>query len=613
VARSSFGAGQLVVWGSAPRDTRVDVDGVEIPALYHVGGLRSTVNSDLVRSIDLAPGAYGAAYGRGLGGLVRIETRQLPEEGTHGYVAADAIDGSAMLSGQSGKLRYGVAGRMSWLDRLLPLVTSSDIGDYFPIPRYWDAQAKLSWELGQDEQLEGTVLSSFDRLRRTIPSADPLRKRTETNDSSFWRGLVRYSRILPDGASLSITPSIGVDHNLTESQFGAVPTRVDSTSWRLGLRGSYRRRVAPSTTLSLGVDALSTPTSVSRIGSFNLPPREGDIFVFGQPPGDDVSADKWTTHVADLGPYLFAEIALGSVTLTPGLRADAFLLEGSRLTPKIGLTPVLGFSDVYFTVDPRFTASWRASPRLAFNLSLGLYHQAPEAEDLSAVFGNPTLTPQRAFHSSAGASLRLTPTLTLETVGFFKRLDDLIVRNALPTPPRARALVQEGTGLSYGAQLLLRQELLNNFFGWVTYSISRSERTDHPGGTARLFDYDQTHMLGIVASYEWRGVTLGARFRASTGVPRTAVVSSFYDSRDDVFQPIFGAHNGIRVPGFLQLDLRIERAFAFRRTKLNVFLDVQNVTNRSNAEEIAYSYDYSARKYITGLPTLAVLGARLEL
>jgi hypothetical protein len=91
------------------------------------------------------------------------------------------------------------------------------------------------------------------------------------------------------------------------------------------------------------------------------------------------------------------------------------------------------------------------------------------------------------------------------------------------------------------------------------------------------------------------------------------VVSSFYDSRDDVFQPIFGAHNGIRVPGFLQLDLRIERAFAFQRTKLNVFLDVQNVTNRSNAEEIAYSYDYSARKYITGLPTLAVLGARLEL
>src|SRR5204863_8674955 len=73
VGRSSFGSGQLIVWGSSPQETRVVVDGVEIPALYHVGGLRSTVNADLVKSIDLSPGAYGAEYGRGLGGLVRVE------------------------------------------------------------------------------------------------------------------------------------------------------------------------------------------------------------------------------------------------------------------------------------------------------------------------------------------------------------------------------------------------------------------------------------------------------------------------------------------------------------------------------------------------------------
>ena len=60
VGRSSFGSGQLIVWGSSPKETVVNVDGVEIPALYHVGGLRSTINADLVRSIDLSPGSYGA-------------------------------------------------------------------------------------------------------------------------------------------------------------------------------------------------------------------------------------------------------------------------------------------------------------------------------------------------------------------------------------------------------------------------------------------------------------------------------------------------------------------------------------------------------------------------
>jgi hypothetical protein len=39
-----------------------------------------------------------------------------------------------------------------------------------------------------------------------------------------------------------------------------------------------------------------------------------------------------------------------------------------------------------------------------------------------------------------------------------------------------------------------------------------------------------------------------------------------------------------------------------------VYLDVQNVTNHANAEEIVYSFDYRKKAYITGLPTLPVLG-----
>ncbi|MFT3769966.1 MAG: TonB family protein [Minicystis sp.] len=63
VARAATGSGALVVWGAAPQDTRVYVDGVRIPLLYHGGGVRATVNSDMVRSIDLIPGGYGPEYG----------------------------------------------------------------------------------------------------------------------------------------------------------------------------------------------------------------------------------------------------------------------------------------------------------------------------------------------------------------------------------------------------------------------------------------------------------------------------------------------------------------------------------------------------------------------
>src|SRR5262249_10927413 len=70
VARAPFGLGLLIVWGSAPADTRTYVDGVYIPTLYHFGGLRSTLNSDMIQSLDFLPGGYSVDHGLGLGGVV---------------------------------------------------------------------------------------------------------------------------------------------------------------------------------------------------------------------------------------------------------------------------------------------------------------------------------------------------------------------------------------------------------------------------------------------------------------------------------------------------------------------------------------------------------------
>ena len=43
------------------------------------------------------------------------------------------------------------------------------------------------------------------------------------------------------------------------------------------------------------------------------------------------------------------------------------------------------------------------------------------------------------------------------------------------------------------------------------------------------------------------------------------------------------------------------------------YLEIQNLTNRANAEEIIYSADFSQQSYLTGLPLLVIAGARFEL
>jgi len=175
----------------------------------------------------------------------------------------------------------------------------------------------------------------------------------------------------------------------------------------------------------------------------------------------------------------------------------------------------------------------------------------------------------------------------------------------------AGALVQDGSGRSYGAQLLVRAAPWRGLSGWLSYTGGRSERRDHPGSPWRLFDYDQTHILTLVADYTFRHWSFGTRLRWATGFPRTPVVGGYFDARDNRYDPLFGAQNAIRIPDFVQLDLRAEYAFVWSRATLRLYLDVQNVTYRRNAEELAYSADYAQRGAITGLPTLAVLGARV--
>ncbi|HTJ41010.1 MAG TPA: TonB-dependent receptor [Kofleriaceae bacterium] len=614
VGRSAFGSGALIVWGSAPKDTRVYVDGVEIPALYHGGGLRSTMSSDLVKSIDLSPGAYGADYGRGLGGLVKVETRNLAK-GTHVVAAADVIDATAMISTTpSSRVKLGAAGRYSYLDRTLQAVTSQDVGDFVPIPRYYDAQGIAQVDLAKDEGVTLLGLVSDDQLDRTIPSDDPSAVRKEKTHTKFWRALAEYKQLFPDGASFTVTPSVGVDTSEIVSSFGAVPTEIHTTSDRYAMRGAYRRKVHATTTLTLGLDGLVTHTRVRRAGSITLPAREGDITVFGQPPGAQVNADEWTINELGVAPYAVAQIKTGDLELVPGVRLEPMVVDGTRALPLVGRAPERGFRRVDWEFDPRIAATYALGKRLSLRAGAGLYHQPADPEDLSAVFGNPMLTPSSAAHAVLGGAYKLRPTLTLELTGFGKYLWDLPARSELPTPALAQALDQDGVGRSYGGQVLLRQELVKGFFGWITYSLIRSERRDHPDRDWRLFDYDQTHVLGVLASYQiGHGFEVGGRFRYTSGVPRTPVVDAYYDGNADQYDPIFGAQNSIRVPSFYQLDLRVERTITRPSWRLNVFLDVQNVTNRANPEEIIYNDDFSRRGYITGLPTLAVLGARLEL
>ena len=86
-----------------------------------------------------------------------------------------------------------------------------------------------------------------------------------------------------------------------------------------------------------------------------------------------------------------------------------------------------------------------------------------------------------------------------------------------------------------------------------------------------------------------------------------------YDVANDRYEPLFGPQNSVRLPAYFELDLRVDRRFRLGQAAvLHLYLELDNVTFRKNAEEIVYDHLYSKKSYVTGVPPLALLGGRLE-
>jgi hypothetical protein len=104
----------------------------------------------------------------------------------------------------------------------------------------------------------------------------------------------------------------------------------------------------------------------------------------------------------------------------------------------------------------------------------------------------------------------------------------------------------------------------------------------------------------------------GGRLRFVSGNPTTPVTGSVLDASSGAYVPTYGAVNSDRLPAFSQLDVRVDRTWTYPTWKLDLFLDVQNVTNHGNVEGYSYSYDYSQKTPVTGLPILPILGVEAQ-
>ena len=295
----------------------------------------------------------------------------------------------------------------------------------------------------------------------------------------------------------------------------------------------------------------------------------------------------------ELGIYLRQEIKTSidsKWTYLPNFRYDYFSLNKSS------------------GIAPRFLLRYQYDPLLLFRSSWGKYVQPPKAEQTAKYYGNSNIKSPYAYHYTAGFTkdFREKSTQGLEFTNnyFYKDLKDLVISDI------TKNYSNEGTGHIIGGELQMKysHDALST---QLVYTYLKSRRKI-PGHDESPSQYDQTHNLNLIGAYNWQRWAFSSRFRYVSGNPYTPIVSSTFDSDNDVYIPTRGALYSQRFKNFMQLDFRLERKFIYDTWILTSYIDIQNITNSKNSSNIQYSYDYSQKEEIRGLPILPTFGIKGE-
>ena len=593
-ARPSYLGGALILRGSAPGDSAAFVDGLEIPILYHFGGLRSTFAPRFLDSVEFVPGNFSTDYGRLTGGIVNARVRDPSKDLVRGEADFNLYDAGVALEGPLSKTwSVGGAFRRSWIDTLLPLFIPKDAAVSFTsAPRFYDYQFLATYTPDERTKLRLLFFGSQDKLVLLLkrPGNDP----TLSGDL---RARIAYHE-LQASVSHVFSPTLRQESWVAVG-LQAIDTAIgpglffDLSTKRLDARSTFTWQVAPGVEARAGVDLQDSFYDVKL--DVPRPPTEG------QPPTPISTQQRVTANRTGTlyDPGVFGEVRLSpieNVSILPSLRVD---WDGGIRR---------------FSLDPRLLVRWAVVDGTVLKAAAGVYQQPPSAPESSRDIGNPDLSYVRSFQYSAGFEQRLAQGVGLDVTGFYKDLSRLVVRNeAVNLDPAQPAYTNSGTGRIYGVETLLRARLGERFFGWIAYTFQRSFRTDAPGQPERRFTFDQPHILTALASYQLSSKwAVGGRFRLVSGNPYTPVTGSLYDATSDVYVPLYGATNSGRLGTFHAFDVRIDRFWTFQRWRLSAYLDVQNVYNRSNQEGWSYRYDYLDKTPATGLPILPILGAKAE-
>jgi TonB family protein len=602
VSSVASGLSYPVVRGSQPAATGYLIDGVRVPGLFHLGLGPAVVHPDFIDRMDFFPGSPPARYGRNLSGVVEGQASRPRDDRLHASAYADLINAGAFaesqLPGALSDTHVTLSGRYSYTGGLLALMAgvAAPPNSGRPVADFWDYQGRVEQKLGNGGRLRLLALGSSDLFGNDMPREQDL---DPFATQAFHRLDLRYRQPVFGDAEAEVaatwgTEQVGLWGRQGERVVGEYMLRASDVA----LRGALEAPLSPVLGLTVGGDVNRRAARAV----FTLGAPEGDA----EGDGDGTSAFR----VPDsLGVFagLYGELAWrpdAAWTVTAGLRGDSYRLANGDAQ--------------HFSVDPRLSVRHQLTPALALKAGGAVTHQAPTVLLQLPVMDIAGLRYglQEMWQANAGAEWAVLPGLELAVDGYYSHLPRTLEFDlmAVLQEQRRRGLLGQdlaGTGRAYGLEVMLRHPLGGGWFGWVSYSLQRSEREvrfidlERYDATREVlwkdanlpFAFDQTHVLNAALSWQLaHGWTLGGVVHFNTGRPESGLISSRTSREVHTPQGTPAGWTPVsrdlveRLPSFWRVDARVSKTWTYDEHTLELYLDVLNASVQS--ETLGYSYGF---------------------
>jgi len=585
----------IIIRGGAPNENRFFLDGIEVPVINHFatqgssGGPVGIINVNFIQNVDFYSGAFPANRGNALSSVLEFTQKDGNSDALKANFTLSATDVGITLDGPLGnKTTFIASARRSYLGFLFDI-----LGLPF-LPTYNDAQFKVKHRINDKNELTFIGLGALDQFELNEGAAQDAETEEERREINYILGNI------PVNNQWNYTVGANYKH-FSKNGFQTV---VLSRSHLNNSAEKYENNVEVPDNLVLNYESEEIENKfriehTQRLDGwrFNVGGNLEDI-TYSNQTFNRISVGSEIQTVDFQSEINFQRFGFfGSVNRS--LAKDRLLLSFGLRTDWNNWAPSM--ENPLDQLSPRFSLSYSITPELSFNANIGRYYQLPpytvmgfRDNEGNLVNRNNDVTYIQSDHYVAGLQYVFPSNTKVSVEGFFKDYANypFTLRDSINLANLGadfgvignEPVVSIGAGRSYGIEFLVQRKLYNGLFGIAALTLVRSEFTDKNGDYVPS-SWDNRFILSLTAGKKFaKNWEFGTRIRVLGGPPFTPV-----DEETSALIPVWDVNgrgvpdydrlNEERAPTSYQIDVRLDKKYFFDKWALNVYLDIENITN----------------------------------